>query len=146
MVAMITLVFVICETPDFIFRIIRVVKFYDRNFPMTWKQYAEFAQVSNLFLTFNSSTNFIWYCLAGTKFREILLQNVCKCSSQNAAKPALNMTSTQSKSRSSKSSRLTSLTFSGGKLSEIQTPVSPLICAQSVSPPLELVRDGNSPL
>ncbi len=133
MVAMITLVFVICETPDFIFRIIRAVKFYNRTFPMTWKQYAEFAQVSNLFLTFNSSTNFIWYCFAGTKFREILLQSFCKCGSKNVGRPVLNAMDTQSKSRSSKSSRLTSLTFTGGKSPEVHTPMSPLICAPSRS-------------
>ena len=77
MIGTVTFVYVICELPDLTYRVLRVIKFYNPDFLMAWDQFAYFAQVSNLFLTINSSTNFLWYCLAGTKFRETLKCKVC---------------------------------------------------------------------
>ncbi len=77
MIALIVCVYVICAVPDLTYRILRVVKIYYPEFAMTWDQFAYFAQFSNLFLTINSSTNFIWYCVAGSKFRETLVWRMC---------------------------------------------------------------------
>ncbi len=77
MIGVISCVFLLCQLPDLTYRVLRVVKFYNRDFLMSWGQFAYFAQFSNLFLTFNSSTNFLWYCLAGSKFRETLKERIC---------------------------------------------------------------------
>ena len=77
MIGIITLVYVICALPDLTYRILRAIKFYKRDFLMPWDKFAYFAQISNLFLTVNSSTNFLWYCLAGSKFRETLKLRMC---------------------------------------------------------------------
>ena len=95
MITIITLVYVVCEMPDLIYRILRVIKFYMPNSVMSWLEFAYFAQISNLFLTINSSTNFIWYCLAGTKFRETLKWRICGARTRGSISSAMVTLSTK---------------------------------------------------
>ena len=94
MIAIITLVYVLCEMPDLVFRILRVITFYMPDSVMSWDKFAYFAQISNFFLTINSSTNFIWYCVAGTKFRETLKWRVCGERSRGSISSTMVMLST----------------------------------------------------
>ena len=95
MIGIITLVYVICELPDLTYRILRAIKFYRSDFLMTWDKFAYFAQISNLFLTINSSTNFVWYCIAGSKFREALRWRLCYAGSGNTVSSTLLTLSTR---------------------------------------------------
>ena len=76
MLVVVVSIFIICEIPDLILRVIVTIK----EFTPTWKisihklRYAN--AITNMMLTVNSSINFLIYCLIGSKFRKIL-QHMC---------------------------------------------------------------------
>ncbi len=82
LVIVVVVIFLICALPDIIFRILRTVKTYQPQFPMSWKAIAFLSIFSNLFLTVNSSVNFIIYILTGKSFQEKLVMlfpiNTCR--------------------------------------------------------------------
>ena len=123
MIGIVTLVYVVCEVPDLVFRILRVIKFYMRDSVMSWDKFAYFAQVSNLFLTINSSTNFMWYCLAGTKFRETLKWRVCGERSRGSITSTMVTLSTRRPTSSTPTSPGTPLILADRPLSLPGTPV-----------------------
>ena len=76
LVAVVT-VFIICEIPDSILRILFLIH---RSLNVIDLEVLRYINVStNLLLTINSSINFIIYCLIGKKFRKIL-HNLCSLS------------------------------------------------------------------
>lgn|SRR6218665_1193874 len=73
-------VFVFCETPDVVYRIMRTVKFYVPSFPLDWLQMLSVATMTNFLLTVNSSVNVIIYVATGTKFRRVMMRQLCSSS------------------------------------------------------------------
>lgn len=74
LVAVVT-VFIICEIPDSILRILYTVHIYSN--PLNIRSLRYFNIATNMLLTINSSINFIIYCLIGKKFRRILNSMCC---------------------------------------------------------------------
>ncbi|XP_023932638.1 probable G-protein coupled receptor B0563.6 [Lingula anatina] len=80
----VVLVFVCCQTCDFILQILYYV---DQPSVMTSQWFPVYYQLSALLLVINASTNFIIYCLCSRKFRQLLLDNTifgaCRNGSSN---------------------------------------------------------------
>jgi neuropeptide Y receptor type 1 len=72
MLVIVVSVFVICEIPDLILRIlITMHEFQAVDMDINKLRYVNV--ITNMLLTVNSSINFLIYCLVGKKFRKILL-------------------------------------------------------------------------
>lgn len=75
-------VFIVCQAPDFVLRILLTIKSYAKlklefSLPVLF---------TNMLLTVNSSANCLLYCLTGRKFRQILYRILCRpCSRQHIA-------------------------------------------------------------
>ena len=77
MLVVVVTVFILCEMPDLIARIVfAYVVFDEANFDINRLRY--FNVVTNAMLTLNSGINFLIYCLIGNKFRRILWEMCCK--------------------------------------------------------------------
>ena len=68
------LVFIICETPELVYRIITVLTRHvpglDRTFDLEFQH--TFATVTELLMVINSSVNFFIYCAFGRRFRRVM--------------------------------------------------------------------------
>ncbi len=73
----IIVLFLCCETPDFVSRLLHMMQMYSRDFSVTVLHLAYLGSIINLLLTFNSSANFLVYCLAGKRFREMMRHVIC---------------------------------------------------------------------
>ncbi len=68
----IVLVFIVCETPELI---LKVITFIDRlmgNTVMSKKLVHYFGTINELLMVFNSSVNFLVYCAFGKRFRHVM--------------------------------------------------------------------------
>lgn len=121
-IAGVVLIFVICESPDFTFRLLRAVSFYNPQI-LDWNKMMYFAHFSNLMLTVNSSANFIAYCVVGKKFRQILKEMSCPCTNRKR----LNMPSHGQRQSlcTTKTTLLTPLTPVGDRLIKLKIKDSP---------------------
>lgn len=76
MLVVVVSIFVICEIPDLILRVVVTIRELYPNFvSVLVLRYIN--AVTNMMLTVNSSINFLIYCLIGQKFRKILRQMCC---------------------------------------------------------------------
>ena len=70
----IVLVFIVCETPELIYKIITVITRHvdhmDKTFSREFRH--TFSTVSELLMTINSSVNFFIYCAFGRRFRRVM--------------------------------------------------------------------------
>lgn len=70
-------VFVVCETPDVLYRILWTAKFYEPSFPISWPQMLSLGTMTNFMLTINSSVNVVIYVVTGKKFRKVMMRQLC---------------------------------------------------------------------
>ena len=83
LISVVVSVFILCSTPDFVFRIVNALELYSPTFlPLDMSHLAYMATITNLLLTLNSSSNFFIYYLTGTKFRQ-MLQQTCGCKNKH---------------------------------------------------------------
>ena len=77
LVAVVT-IYIICQLPDFILRIVTLI---GREYPRSVNHMAIYFTnvISNMLLTFNSSVNCLIYCCCGTRFRRMLCRLCCRC-------------------------------------------------------------------
>ena len=68
-------VFIICNTPDLMFRIVFFSKKHDY---IMYKWFQTMGSISNMLLTVNSSVNCVIYCLTGRRFRLVLFRILCR--------------------------------------------------------------------
>ena len=73
-------VFIICNTPDLMFRIAFFSKKHDY---IMYKWLQIMGSISNMLLTFNSSVNCVIYCLTGRRFRLALFRILCRQNCSN---------------------------------------------------------------
>lgn len=78
-VAAVVTVFIICELPDAVLRIVAVTLHSDPREQQTNDYLLYFNVISNSLLTVNSAVNFSIYCFTGTKFRRDAIRLFCYC-------------------------------------------------------------------
>ncbi|ELU18716.1 hypothetical protein CAPTEDRAFT_218440 [Capitella teleta] len=103
-VACVVCIFIVCELPDFAYRVLRVVLLMLRSDQVEWSKARYFPHFSNLMLTVNSSINFIAYYGMGKQFRQILREVSCKC--RGKRQPSAPLTSRQTSLSTTKTTSL----------------------------------------
>lgn len=79
-------VFIICQLPDFILRILITVRYYfGVSLPFKTSTVVHFV---NAMLTLNASVNCLIYCMTGRRFRRILKHMLCRSFSQYSERPS----------------------------------------------------------
>ena len=77
MLVVVVSIFIICEIPDLILRVIVTIKEFTPAWQISLTRLRYANAITNMMLTVNSSINFLIYCLIGSKFRKILRQMCC---------------------------------------------------------------------
>lgn len=80
-------VFIACETPDVLSRILFTVKWYQPSFPLNWSQLLSLGTMTNFMLTINSSVNVVIYVVTGRKFRKVMMRQLCLWSQGGDKRP-----------------------------------------------------------
>ena len=111
LIAAVVAVSVLCGLPDFFLRIwISITTLTGRK--PTNRNVLRYNIISNLFLTVNSSVNFLIYCVLGKKFRENLLLMVCRSRQQSFTSQAIRLRRIESRPSTSRNTRRRSHTSS----------------------------------
>ena len=87
MLATVVTIYIVCQMPDFILRMLITLSHFGAITLNQWGLYYTNA-ITNMLLTINSSINCLVYCLTGSRFRKIFIRMFCRCFVQDCHKPA----------------------------------------------------------